>query len=122
MKIIFYQLDSLLHELQQKKDVVRDHLVRIDKHKELIDPIDGWDDKYWLYVVVSAAVGQGSEHIFEWRKQCGHVWDERNAFLASSENPETEKIAANIERQAREKAIAAGFDVRSGRYVMDEGK
>jgi hypothetical protein len=46
MKIVFYQLDSLLHELQQKKDAVRDHVVRIDRHKELIDPVDRWDDKY----------------------------------------------------------------------------
>jgi hypothetical protein len=119
MKIVFYQLDSLLHELQQKQDAVRDHVVRIDRHKALIDPVEGWDDKYWLYVVVSAAVGEGPEHVFEWRKQCGHVWDERNAFLTSSDNPETERIAAEIEQQAREKAIAAGFDVRSGRYVMD---
>jgi hypothetical protein len=55
MKIVFYQLDSLLHELQQKKDAVRDHVVRIDKYKVLIDPVEGWEDKYWLYVVVSAA-------------------------------------------------------------------
>ena len=92
------------------------------RHKALIDPVEGWEDKYWLYVVVSAVVEEGSERVFEWRKHCGHVWDERTVFLASSENPETEKIAANIEQQAREKTIAAGFDVRSGRYVMDEGK
>jgi hypothetical protein len=45
MKIVFYQLDSLLHELQQKEDAVRDHVIRIDQHKALIDPVEGWDDK-----------------------------------------------------------------------------